>query len=125
MKTIRLYLLIVLIGSLLSFYGPWWTIGAVCFILCAAFPYRPAAAGWVSVLASVSVWDGYAIYLHIQSPVDLTERVIGIFTQSIPQLASLPALVWVLIVALLVIAPVGGLSGLAGQQTRRFFLGDR
>jgi len=114
------YLLILLIGGLLSFFGPWWVLAPVCFALCWWKSRKASGAFWTSALAGMTLWLGYSIYLHAVSGVDLTAKVAGIFTAGIPTLAHIPATVLMLVIAALVIAPVSGLSGLAGLRARQF-----
>lgn len=114
-----LYLLIVVIGGVLSLFGPWWIIGPVCFVLCWMFPRRGSQAFWLSALAGMTVWLGYSVYLHSLSGGRLTDGVTGIFTAGIPALSGVPGLLVVLPVAALVVGPVSGFSGLAGLKLRQ------
>ena len=114
-----LYLLILLIGGLLSFFGPWWIISPVCFVLCWWLPRKPARAFWIAALAGVTLWLGYIVYLQLMTGSELTDKVAGIFTGSIPVLAALPGIALVLLIATVVVAPVAGFSGLAGVRMRQ------
>lgn len=114
-----LYLLIVLIGGVLSYFAPWWIIAPVCFILCWWLARKPAHAFWVSAFAAVTLWLGYAVYLQVVTGSGLADNVAAIFTGSMPVLTDMPGIVIVMLVVTLVIAPVAGFSGLAGVQMKR------
>lgn len=114
-----LYLLILLIGGFLSYFGPWWVIAPVCFVLCCWRSRNPTRAFWVSALAGVTLWLGYSVYLHFVAGPDLAAQVAGIFTAGVPALASIPGIALVLLIAAVVVALVAGFSGLAGAQMKR------
>ncbi|PPL02119.1 hypothetical protein [Parapedobacter indicus] len=114
-----LYILILLLGGAFSYFGPWWTIAPVSFVICFCLPQKPSAAFWTSAFAGVTLWVGYSVYLHIGADTDLTARVAGIFTAGVPALADMPAIALVVILATLVVAPVSGFAGLAGVKIRQ------
>lgn len=115
------YILVVFMGGVLSFFGPWWIIGLVCFTVY-GLSARPARrAFWTSALAGITVWLAYTMYLHLTSEVDLAMKVAGIFTAGIPAFNSIPGIVIILLVSALVSGLVSGFSGLAGAKARQFF----
>ncbi|MGK6352866.1 hypothetical protein [Parapedobacter sp. DT-150] len=114
-----LYLLIVLIGGLLSFFGPWWSIAPVCFLLCWLLPRKTVGAFWVSALAGITVWLGYMLYVYLTTGVAMTDKVASIFTASVPSLAQVPGAALVSLIAALIIVPVSGFSGLAGAKVKQ------
>lgn len=114
-----LYLLILLIGGFLSYFGPWWIIAPVCFMLCWWLAQKPVQAFWISALAGMTLWLGYSVYLHLVTGSSLADKVAGVFTTGVPLLAGIPGIVIVLLVAALVITPIAGFSGLAGMQIKR------
>ncbi|SEL11166.1 hypothetical protein [Parapedobacter koreensis] len=116
-----LYALIILIGGLLSYFGPWWIIAPVCFALCWWKATSGRQAFWTSALASTTLWVGYGGYLYAISGVNLADKVMGIFTTGAPALAAVPGIVLALTVATLIVVLVGGVAGLAGLSIRRFF----
>jgi len=111
-----LYILILLLGGVSSYFGPWWTIAPVCFVSCFFLPRKPVPAFWTSAFASATLWIGYSIYLHLGAQTDLTSRVAGIFTAGLPALADVPAIALVSIIAACVAGLIGGFSGLAGVK---------
>ncbi|WP_257668253.1 hypothetical protein [Parapedobacter tibetensis] len=115
-----LYLLIVLIGGLLSYFGPWWVIAPVCFAGCWWRSPTASYAFWVSALAGLTLWLGYSTYLHVLSEVDLVSKVAGVFTGGAPALANVPGTILVFVIAALVVGLVSGFSGLAGMKVGRF-----
>ncbi|MFC3197345.1 hypothetical protein ACFOET_06950 [Parapedobacter deserti] len=115
-----LYLLIILFGGLLSYFGPWWAMAPVCFVLCWWRSEMARQAFWVSALAGVTLWLGYSVYLHAVSGVDLVHRVSGIFTAGVPALANLPGVVPVFSIVALLAALISGFSGLAGLRIKQF-----
>jgi len=115
-----LYILILLFGGVCSYFGPWWTIAPVCFVICFLLPQKkPASAFWTSAFAGVTLWAGYSVYLHLGAEAELTTKVAGIFTAGLPALADMPAIALVLIIAACVTGPVSGFSGLAGIKLRQ------
>ncbi|MBK1440496.1 hypothetical protein JHJ32_10905 [Parapedobacter sp. ISTM3] len=115
-----LFVLIVVIAGLLAVVGPWWTIAPVCFAVCWWKSTSASQAFWTPAMAGITLWMGYALYLHFNSGVDLATKVAGIFTAGVPALAAVPGIVLVLIIAVLVVGPVSGFAGLAGLAVRRF-----
>ena len=115
-----LYLLILLVGAIASYVGPWWVIAPVCFVLCWLLSHKASHAFWVSALAGITLWLGYASYLHGVAEVDLVDKVAGIFTAGIPVLSHVPGVAVVFVIMALVVALVSGFSGLAGLKVKQF-----
>ncbi len=115
------YLLILVLGGIASLFGPWWVIAPVCFAVSWWKCKKGGQAFGISALAVVTLWLGYSFYLHSAASVDFSARVAGIFTGSIPALQNAPGIAVVLVIAGLVSGLVGGFSGLAGVQIRKFF----
>lgn len=114
-----LYILILLFGGVCSYFGPWWAIAPVSFVICFFLSQKPAAAFWTSAFAGVTLWVGYSVYLHMGSTADLTTRVAGIFTAGFSDLADMPAIIPVLILAASIAGLISGFSGLAGAKFRQ------
>ncbi len=114
-----LYILILLVGALFSFFGPWWIMAPVAFVLCFFVSRKMASAFWASALAGITLWLGYSIYLHLSSSADLAAKVMGVFTANLPALANVPGMVGVLVIGALIVGPVSGFSGLAGAEVRQ------
>ncbi len=115
-----LYLLILIVGGVASYFGPWWVIAPVCFVLCWLKSRQASHAFWISALAGLTLWLGYATYLHVRSGIDLVDKVAGIFTAGIPALSNVPGIVIVFIIMALVAFLISGFSGLAGVKIRQF-----
>jgi|SRR5690606_22901970 len=116
-----LYLSILVLGAVCSYFGPWWAIAPVCFVVCFFLPQKPGVAFWTSAFAGVTLWVGYSVYLHIGAEADLTARVAGIFTAGVSTLADMPAIALVVIITTLVVVPISGFAGLAGVKIRQLW----
>ncbi|WP_257656768.1 hypothetical protein [Parapedobacter lycopersici] len=116
---IGLYLLILVIGAVASYIGPWWAIAPVCFILCWWKGKTAVAAYWISATGGVSIWLVYALYLHAVAEVDLSNRVAGIFLAGLGA-DGIPGIIPLTFLAVLIIGLVSGFSGLAGIRARSF-----
>lgn len=114
-----LYMVILLLGGVFSYFGPWWAIAPVCFLACFLLPRKPAHAFWNSSIAGMTLWLGYSIYLHMGAEAELTTKVMGIFTAGNPVLADVPAIAFVLILVICIVVPISGFSGLAGVKLRQ------
>lgn len=115
------FILIILIGGLFSFFGPWWIAAPVCFVLNWWKTSTGRNAFWISASAVASLWLLYTFYLHMVAPVELSGRVGGIFTAGIPVLSSIPGAVVTYFLTVLIAVLVGGFAGMSGVQVRRFF----
>ncbi|WP_353185118.1 hypothetical protein [Parapedobacter lycopersici] len=116
---IGLYLLILVVGAIASYVGPWWAIAPVCFILCWWKGKTAVAAYWISVAGGVSIWLTYALYLHTAAEVDLSSRVAGIFPAGLG-MDGIPGIIPLTFLAVLIVGLVSGFSGLAGIRARAF-----
>lgn len=116
----RVYLLIVGAGLVASFWGPWWVLSPVCFIICWWQGRQAGPAFWISASGGITVWMVYTAYLHIMAEVDLATKVAGIFFAEIPVLTHIPGIILMSIIAAIVIGLVSGFSGLAGLKMRQY-----
>src|SRR5690606_29518215 len=114
-----LFLFILVVGALLSYFGPWWIIAPVCFAGCWWLSRRPSRAFWQSAGAGALLWVGYSVYLHVATGSSLVAQVAGIFTAGAPFAAGTAGVVLMLAVSALVVALVSGFSGLAGLRMRQ------
>lgn len=105
-----------MLGGVCAYFGPWWIISPVCFVCCMVRSRKPIVAFWTSALAGATLWGGYALYLHLGAKVDLTTRVMGIFTSGTPALAGVPALALMLTITVFIAGLLSGVSGLAGAR---------
>lgn len=116
-----LYLLILIIGGIASFFGPWWIIAPVALILCWWKAKTPAEAYAISAAATVSLWIGYATFLNATADVSLIEKIANMFTGGIGFLAKVPKIGLVFTVMTLIATAIGGFAGMSGVQMRRYF----
>lgn len=114
-----LFIFILVVGALLSYFGPWWIIAPVCFGSCWWLSRRPARAFWISAGAGATLWIAYSLYLNFAGGSVLAVQVAGIFTGGASVLSGTTGLVLMLAVAALVVALVSGFSGLAGLRMRQ------
>jgi len=114
-----LFLLILIVGALLSFFGPWWLIAPVCFVGCWWLSRRASPAFWQSAGAGALLWVGYGLYLHITTGAGLPAQMAGIFTGGAPFATGTAGVVLMLAVSALVVALVSGFSGLAGLRMKQ------
>lgn len=116
-----LFSLLVVLGLAVSFFGPWWSIGLVSFILCYQLGKTAGSAFGLSALAAIFVWGGASWVKHAQAEAPITDKMAGLFQSSIPALQGLPSLGVVLLFVVLLGGLLGGLSGLAGFQVKQLF----
>jgi hypothetical protein len=116
-----LYILIIIIGGIASFFGPWWVVAPVCFALCWWKAKTAKSAFGVSALAAVTLWVGYSLYLNTVSEVNMSDKIAGIFTGGAASLESIPKIGIIITIVTLVSGLSGGFAGMAGVQVRNFF----
>ena len=114
-----LFLLILVVGALLSFVGPWWVIAPVCFVGCWWLAGRPASAFWQSAGAAALLWVGYGIYLQLMAGTALASQVAGIFTNNASFAEGTTGAALLMVLSALLVALVAGFSGLAGMRLRQ------
>ncbi|MEC3880379.1 hypothetical protein [Parapedobacter sp. 10938] len=114
-----LFLFIIIVGAVLSFFGPWWTIAPVCFVGCWWLARQASGAFWTSASGGAAVWVGYSIYLHISTGAGLAAQVAGIFTGGAPFAAGPAGAVLMVAISALVAALVSGFAGLAGLRIKQ------
>lgn len=115
-----LYILIIVVGGILSYFLPWWIIAPVAlgFSWWKAKNVKEAAA--ISAAAVTSLWVGYATYLNVVSDVNLTDKVADLFTGSVGFLSKVPKTGFVFSIMIIVASAIGAISGTAGVQLRNF-----
>lgn len=114
-----LFIFILVVGALLSYFGPWWIIAPVCFAGCWWLAQRPVSAFWISAGAGATLWIAYSAYLNLTAGSNLAVQMAGIFSGGAAVLAGTAGMVLMLVVAALVVALVTGFSGLAGLRMRQ------
>src|SRR5690606_20801329 len=88
------YILLLLLGSAASYFGPWWAMAPVCFIVCAAVRPPAGVAFRISALAGITLWVGYSLFLYRDDPAGLSGKVAGLFIPA--PLAGCGGPVWAL-----------------------------
>jgi hypothetical protein len=111
-----LYILILVVGGIAQYFGPWWTLPVVCFVLCFWKSDSAKSAYGIPAAAAATLWIGYASFLHFVTKGVMTAKITELFLQKLPYDAALIA------VTGLLAGFVAGFAGLAGFYCRRAFL---
>ncbi len=119
------FFLIVILGGSASIFGPWWSVAPICFLLHFWLSASSRGAFWSSAVAVALLWFCYAFYIDLLASVDLNERIAGIFTADAPALDGVPGIVITYFIMIVIALLVGGFSGMAGVQVRKFIRGAR
>jgi hypothetical protein len=114
-----IYLLIVLFGAALSYMGPWWIGAAVAFIVCRWKAKSSKQAFAQSALALSSLWVGYALFIYLNSDVDMATKMTGILTSTSDGFSKTSNLSFIFGITTVLSTAVGGLAGLAGFSLKR------
>jgi hypothetical protein len=114
-----IYLLIVLFGAALSYMGPWWIGAAVAFIVCRWKAKSSKQAFVQSALALSSLWVGYALFIFLNSDVDMATKMTGILTSSVDGFGKTSNINFIFGITALLSSTIGGLAGLAGFSLKR------
>lgn len=114
-----LYILILVISGILSYFLPWWIVAPVCLSLCFWKAKNAKEAFGLSSAAIVSLWIGYATYLNVVAEVDLVSKIGNLFAGESAILQKVPKLGLVFTIMTLIATSIGGFSGLAGFQLKR------
>lgn len=116
-----LYLLILVIGGIASYFGPWWIIAPVALALCWWKAKTPKEGYLISAAATVSLWIGYAIFLNATADVNLIDKIAEMFTGGVGFLSKIPKIGLVFGIMTIIATAIGGFAGLSGVQMRRYF----
>jgi hypothetical protein len=115
-----LYILIIVIGAIVSYFGPWWLIALVSMGLCAWKAKTSVEGAKISAAAVLSLWVGYATFLNITSDVNLVDKIADLFSGGVGFLSKIPKVGLVFSIIALIASSLGGLSGAAGVKIREF-----
>lgn len=80
-------------------------------------------AFWTSAVAVALLWFGYALYLDIMASTDFNEEIAGILTGGAIR-QGIPGVVITYFIMILIAVLVGGFSGMAGVQVRKYIRND-
>jgi len=111
-----LYILILVVSAFAQFFGPWWSLPVVCFVLCFWKSDSAKSAFLIAALAAATLWLAYAGFLHYVTQGVMTAKITQLFLQKFPYDAALIALTGILA------GIVAGFAGLAGFYCRQVFL---
>ncbi|SMB94077.1 hypothetical protein SAMN00120144_2337 [Hymenobacter roseosalivarius DSM 11622] len=116
--SLKLFLLILLLGSIAQLFLPWWSITPVAFVLAFWLGRR----GWGAFLAGFAGiglgWLGMAAWLNIRNDGHLSHRV--------AELLPLGGNGWLLVLVTAVLGGlVGGMAALAGVWLRQALMSSR
>jgi hypothetical protein len=115
-----LFILIILIGGLMSYFLPWWIIAPVVLVLCGWKSQTPKGGFAIGAAATVALWLGYATILHLTADVNLTDKMADLFTGGVGFMSKIPKVGLVFSIMTTLATLVGGFSGMAGVQIRNF-----
>jgi hypothetical protein len=116
-----LYILIVILGAILSYFLPWWVVAPLIFGLCWWKGEKAGQAAAISALAMVSLWVGYAVFLNLSADINLADKVGAIFGGETGPLSKMPKTALIFTVLTLIASAIGGMAGSAGVMAREFF----
>ena len=108
-----LYILIFALGAVAQYFGPWWLMPIVCFVLCFWKSETAKGAFTVAFAAISSFWIGYALFLHNATGGVMTQKITNLFIAASPHNAFLFAITAV------IGGLVAGFAGLAGFYGRK------
>ena len=108
-----LYILILISSAVAQYFGPWWTLPLVCFALCFWKANSAKSAFAVPAAAALTLWVGYAGFLHYTTNGVMTTKITQLFLQKLPYDAALIAITGILAG---VVAGLAGLAGFYGRQ---------
>ncbi len=116
-----LYLLIVVLGAVLSYFLPWWIVAPLIFALSWWKGKSASNAALVASAAMLTLWVGYATYLNLSSDINLSDKIGAIFAGETGPLAKMPKTGLIFTVLTIISTAIGGLAGSAGVMARDFF----
>lgn len=111
-----LFILIIILGGIASFFLPWWVVAPVCFGVCFWRSQSGKSAFIIGSAAVSSLWLVYALYLYFTADVNILTPMTQLISGS-GFLSSVPQVTLGFTIMLLIAALVGGFSGLAGYQS--------
>lgn len=111
MKSILLFLGILLLGYAAHIFMPWWAVYGVALLLSAMTGLRPGRSFFIGFLAAFALWAGTAYWLHQSGEGILTEKIGEMLGGlSVPAVVSITALLGGLL---------GGFGAWTGSSGRR------
>lgn len=118
MKITAYILALILLGTLLQYFLPWWSLPVAAFLLALWFPLLPGRAFMAGFLGAALVWGAYAGYISSLNDGILATRMGGLFGGMGPLMMVLATAVFG--------GLFGGLGAWAGSLARQaFFSSDK
>ncbi len=111
-----LYILILIVSAVAQYFGPWWLMPIVCFLLCAWKAETAKGAFSAAFLSITLLWLCYALFIDNKTGGIMTQKIAALFFQKAPYSALLFA------VTALIGGTVAGFGGMAGQLCRAAFV---
>jgi hypothetical protein len=104
------YILILIISAVAQYFGPWWLMPIVCFVISFWKSETVKGAFGMAFAAIATLWLGLALYQNF-----VTE---GVITLKIAELFKLPNAALLFTVVTFVGGTVAGFAGMAGYYCR-------
>jgi hypothetical protein len=115
-----LYLSILILGAISSYFFSWWTVAPIIFLASYFKAKDVKQAATVGAMAWVTLWSVYALFMQYTSDVNVMDKIAGIFTGD-SVLSKIPGTGFIIIVMNIISALLGGLAGTAGIKAKTFF----
>lgn len=114
-----IYLIILIVGAIVSVFGPWWIVAAVSFIVCRWKATSSKQAFGQSTAALLTLWGAYMTYIFLKSDVNLVNKMMGVLSSSSEGFGSSFNLLVILAITGILALIIGGLAGLAGYNLKK------
>lgn len=115
-----IFILILLFGGLLSFWGPWWIAAPVAWIVCRWKAKTGKQAMIQSSASLAALWIFYSLMIYVQSGGGMVEEMAGILTSREAGTANTQSLILILAITTFIATLIGGLAGFAGYRLKNF-----
>ncbi|UBM57916.1 hypothetical protein LAG90_13995 [Marinilongibacter aquaticus] len=115
-----LYIIILISGFLLSFFGPWWIAAAAAWLICFWKAQSGGKAFLQSGLAVLSIWLIYALFIQSQGSAPFVDKIAGILTSKADGIGHLGNMALIYGICLIIALLLGGIAGFAGFQMKKF-----
>jgi hypothetical protein len=116
-----LYILNLVVGAMVSYFGPWWLAILAIFCLSAWKAKDQKEAALTGALALTTLWISYATFLNSTSNINMVDKIAEIFAGSSAFVAKIPKLGLIFGVITFLCGTLGSLAGSAGVKARNFF----
>ncbi|WP_341228142.1 hypothetical protein [uncultured Arcticibacterium sp.] len=114
-----IYLIILIVGAIVSVFGPWWIAAPLAFIVCRWKATSAKQAFGQSTAALLTLWLVYISYVFIKSDVNLVNKMMGVLSSSSEGFGTPVNVIVILAITSILAIIIGGLGGLAGYKLRK------